>query len=184
MNLKGDISTFFRFLEVGVFETENEFSLQHELGIFLRTMIESPYKLQFGRSVNFFYPNEKGQKSEIDIVIYNPATEERYGIELNFPNKGQHVEQMFHLIKDIKFMEEVKKLGFTKTYAVTYVEDALYYRGSKTDGIYAYFRSNKPIHGVIQKHGGKKEESLQIENTYKVRWNSLGNGGKYYIVET
>lgn len=81
MNLKSDISTFFRFLEVGVFETENEFSLQHELGIFLRTMIESPYKLQFGRSVNFFILMRKDKK--VKLTSSSIIQQLRSAMELN-----------------------------------------------------------------------------------------------------
>lgn len=43
----------------------------------------------------------------MDIVIYNES--EKYAIELKYPQNGQYPEQMFSCVKDIKFMEELRK---------------------------------------------------------------------------
>ena len=50
-------------------EIYNEFSLQHELGIFLRNSLKN-YKVQFERNTKFFGITGT-TKHEIDIVIYN-----------------------------------------------------------------------------------------------------------------
>src|SRR5699024_7539647 len=112
------------------------FSLQHELGVFLRNKIPKPYKVEFERNLSFFVQETKCVKSELDIVIYHPDISDKYAIELKFPKNGQYPESMFNFIKDIKFMEEANQLVFTNTYAVTYVQDKLFYSGSKRDGIY------------------------------------------------
>lgn len=51
----------------------NEFSLQHELGIYLRNYLKDSYKIEFERNINFFFTDiDKSlfTKKEIDIVIY------------------------------------------------------------------------------------------------------------------
>ena len=97
----------------------NEFSLQHEIGIFLRQHLQN-HKVQFERNTKFF--NISGTiKKEIDIVVYNET--ERFAIELKYPLNGQYPEQMYSFVKDIKFMEEVKEKGFTQTYVVALVKD-------------------------------------------------------------
>lgn len=89
-------------------EVYNEFSLQHELGIFLRAKLTGN-KVQFERNVKFFGITGT-VKHEIDIVIYNEN--EKYAIELKYPLNGQYPEQMYSFVKDIKFMEQLKEAGF------------------------------------------------------------------------
>ena len=95
-------------------EIYNEFSLQHELGIFLRNSLKN-YKVQFERNKKFFGITGT-TKHEIDIVIYNDK--KRYAIELKYPLNGQYPEQMFSFVKDICFMEELKENGFDHTYCL------------------------------------------------------------------
>ncbi|WP_377887978.1 hypothetical protein [Alkalihalobacillus sp. R86527] len=182
MNIPKYIHEFFTLVENNEVDIYNEFSLQHELGIFLRNEIHSPFKVEFERNVRFFQPGAKCVKSEIDIVIYNQDASEKYAIELKFPKNGQYPESMFSFVKDIKFMEQTKELGFTQTFAVTYVEDSLFYKGAKTDGIYSYFRNGKQLHGEIMKPTGIKKDVCIIEGNYEVEWLSMANGSKYYVL--
>lgn len=51
----------------------NEFSLQHELGIYLREHLGENYKVQFERNAKKLWgklKNEDWQKTEIDIFVY------------------------------------------------------------------------------------------------------------------
>ncbi len=90
-------------------EIYNEFSLQHELGIFLRNTLNDDLKIQFERNVEFFFKSKNGfTKKEIDISIYNKDFLNKFSIELKFPRNGQYPEQMFNICKDIKFLEELK----------------------------------------------------------------------------
>ena len=132
----------------------NEFSLQHELGIFLRAKLTG-YKVQFERNTKYFGISGT-VKHEIDIVIYNEL--EKHAIELKYPLNGQYTEQMFSFVKDIKFMEELKEAGFDNTYCLTLVQDKNLYSGQRRDGIYSYFRSKDPVQGTICKPTGRKYE--------------------------
>ncbi|MBR3425033.1 MAG: hypothetical protein IKG79_03185, partial [Neisseriaceae bacterium] len=64
---------------------------------------------------------------------------EKYAIELKFPRNGQHPEQMYSFVKDIKFMEELqdkenlKELCFINTYVLTLVDDKLFYSKPNKD---------------------------------------------------
>ncbi|UOR12819.1 hypothetical protein [Halobacillus amylolyticus] len=177
MDFEKYIQMFFNKVENNAVEIYNEFSLQHELGLFLRNVIPKPMKVEFERNIGFFNNEAKCVKSEIDIVIYSSDKNEKYAIELKLPKNGQYPESMFNFIKDIQFMEQVKQMGFTNTYAVTYVQDKLYYSGSKIDGIYAYFRNHKALHGEVSKPTGQKDEILHIQGNYQIDWFNLGNGG-------
>ncbi len=79
---------FMYLVENESIEIYNEFSLQHELGIFLRERLTG-YKVQFERNTRFFGISGT-VKHEIDIVIYN--SNEKYAIELKFPVNSQYPE--------------------------------------------------------------------------------------------
>ena len=117
IDMKDLIPIFFDSIKSNNIEIYNEFSLQHELGIFLRNKI-SDFKIQFERNISFFYPTVKTIKREIDICIYDEGKTEKYAIELKFPRNGQYPEQMYKFVRYIKFMEELKNLGFTKTFCL------------------------------------------------------------------
>lgn len=159
-------------------EVYNEFSLQHELGIFLRAKLTGN-KVQFERNTKFFGITGT-VKHEIDIVIYNEN--EKYAIELKYPLNGQYPEQMYSFIKDIKFMEQLKEAGFDGAYCMTLVRDKNFYSGNKVDGVYSYFRNGNTIHGTIINPTGKKDESIDVHGEYQVEWKSINNW-KYYIVD-
>ena len=169
MNLKYLIEEFIDLVAVDKVEIYNEFSLQHELGIFLRENLKG-YKVQFERNTKYFGITGTPEH-EIDIVVYNDI--EKCAIELKYPLNGQYPEQMFSFVKDIKFMEELKKAGFDGTYCLTIVGDKRFYSGQKQDGIYAYFRGTTAVHGEIMKPTGKKDEMVPVEGKYRIRWTLL-----------
>ncbi|WP_394526939.1 hypothetical protein [Lacrimispora sp. JR3] len=173
---------FFGYMQESNIEIYNEFSLQHELGIFLRQQLPD-YKVQFERNVSFFCKNAKTIKKEIDIVIYNDKLKERYAIELKHPLNGQYPEQMYAFVKDIKFMEELKAQGFTQNFAIVLVNDRLFYTGSNNSGVYRYFREEKRVYGKIYKPTGvgKMEDYIILDGNYPICWLDLGIQ-KYYIV--
>ena len=143
--IKKLLHEFIGMVEEERVEIYNEFSLQHELGIFLRERLPD-YKVQFERNTKFF--GIFGTiKREIDIVVYND--DKRYAVELKYPVNGQYPEQMYSFIKDIIFMEQLKDNGFDATYCLTMVNDKNFYSGKKVDGIYAYFRGGDVLHATI-----------------------------------
>ena len=160
-------------------EIYNEFSLQHELGIFLRNQLPD-YKVQFERNAKFF--DITGTiKHEIDIVIHKDK--EKYAVELKYPVNGQYPEQMYSFVKDILFMEQLKDNGFDSTYSLTVVNDKNFYSGKKTGGIYTYFREGGVLQGTIDKPTGKKEENITLKRKYNIKWEGKTEHIKYYIVD-
>ena len=166
----------------GQIEIYNEFSLQHELGILLRSEFPSD-KVQFERNISYFFNSDKFIKKEIDIVVFSPDKSIlKYAIELKFPRNGQHPEQMFSFCKDILFTEQLKASGFQKTFLIIFADDRLFYSGN-ADGIYGYFRQNKQLHGTIQKPTGLKNETVELKGTYQVNWTVATGDLKYAIIE-
>ncbi len=182
MAIKQMIEGFLVELSKGEIEIYNEFSLQHELGIYLRNQLSSDYKVQFERNVSSFRISGTA-KSEIDIVVLNSKTNEKYAIELKFPLNGQYPEQMYSFVKDLKFMEELKEHGFTHTYSLVIVSDSLFYQGDKQTDIYKHFRKEQKIYGTIQKPTGQRNTSITINQTYPFEWISLAGRSKYYLIE-
>lgn len=176
------IRQFFAYMQASHLDIYNEFSLQHELGIFLRQEL-SEYKVQFERNVSFFYQRADTIKQEIDIVIYNDRLRERYAIELKHPLNGQYPEQMYAFVKDIRFMEQLRELGFTQTFAVTLVNHRAFYTGANNTGIYRYFRKDYRVGGTVRKPTGYSEgnDAITLSGEYPIRWINAGNR-KYYIV--
>jgi len=182
IKLKNLIESFWSYYKQNNIEIYNEFSLQHELGIYLRNNLPN-YKVQFERNIGYFYQSSKTVKKEIDIVIFSNDLKEKYAIELKCPKNGQYPEEMYSFIKDIKFMEQVKELGFNDTFVLILVEDHNFYSGKYTKGdIYSYFRGKEIIHGDIIKPTGSKNEKIEINGNYKIEWKNI-DSHKYYIVD-
>ena len=133
LELKAIVNGFFKFAETTGVEIYNEFSLQHEMGIYLRSALPN-YKVQFERNVSFFTTDNKTIKKEIDISIFDQSKKEKYAIELKFPLNGQHPEQMYSFAKDIKFMEELVERGFNRAACVVLVSDRPFYEGKSNNG--------------------------------------------------
>ncbi len=174
------IKGFFEHIKKEDIKIYNEASLQYELGCYFRFNFLN-LKVEFERNINHFNVSAKTIKKEIDLVVYDDK--KKYAIELKYPRNGQYPEQMFMFIKDIKFMEEVKELGFDKAFALVLVDDPLFYSGNVPQKIYEYFRVGKTIEKAIKKPTGKKDELIILKGTYTIKWNSLSNNSKYFLLE-
>jgi hypothetical protein len=137
----------------------NEYSLQHELGLFLKNNLSGNWKIFFEKSM---YNNKKIEskhqkdvwvKKEADLVVIKYAENneiEKYAIELKFCRgiNARTPENMFDFIKDIRFMEQVKyHKKFTNTYNLIIVDnrkyyDKEYYKRKKYSYIYDIFKVN------------------------------------------
>lgn len=190
INLKNMIDDFLKnFPKDDIY---NEFSLQHELGIYLRNRLKgTQYKVQFERNSRDFFEKDTEVKHEIDIVVISRDKKEKFAaIELKYPKNGRYPEEMFDFCKDICFMEEVRCGGFKHAYCLTYVEDHNYFdadrKGSLKTGIYAYFRANAllpPINqNIVNKPTGKPCKPLKFKGHYTIKWEPCGKG-KYYFLE-
>lgn len=193
MDLRKEINDFieeYRNVNNGIV-VYNEFSLQHELGFFLRSRLKwEGYKVEFERNVSFFGINERLTKHEIDISIYKKDASgnftEKYAIELKYPRNGQYPESMYSFVKDIKFMEELRENGFNGTAVLTFVDDRNFYSGRLRTGIYSYFRATTPISGVIEKPTGCREERrddhCDFSGSYNVNWQEINADLRYYTI--
>lgn len=144
----------------------NEFSLQHELGEFLKMKFKNDlnysefkdFKVQYERNVEDFFDgrnlnkDEKFIKSEMDIVIFKnfKRDSKKYAIELKFPANKTPSKRMPHFLEDVIFMENVKdELKFTRTYCLTLVPNnkngEAFRKGQPNDKehkFYKYFRGD------------------------------------------
>ena len=176
------VAPFISELRDGSIEIYNEFSLQHELGIFLRTRYPES-RVRFERNVGALFNSTTFVKREIDIVASCRATGAlQLALVLKFPRNGQHPEQMFSFCKDISFAEELRLAGFARTGFIVFAEDDLFWRGP-AEGIYSFFRSSRPLTGTITKPTGKKDQSVSIRGTYGIKWQDAMPGLRFAIVE-
>lgn len=164
-------------------EIYNEFSLQHEFGIFIRNA-QRDAKVQFERNVSYFF-NQTNHflKKEIDLAVFAPdKTALHYVIEFKYPRNGQYPEQMYSFCKDIAFLEQLKTAGFTKAFFVAFADDRLFYEGNG-DGIYGFFRKQQQLRGEIRKPTGNQGDSVTIAGTYTINWKPINGNLKYVVVE-
>lgn len=170
-------ATFERFskeIASGNVEIYNEFSLQHELGLFLRNEAPNSLKVQFERNVSYFgMEKEARQKRKIDIVVFSGQRDDLVAaLELKYPRNGQYPEQMFSFCKDIAFLESLVVSGFRQGIFVAFADDRLFYEG-RGEGIYPFFRSGRELHGTISKPTGNKRDDVAIRGKYKVEWKPI-----------
>lgn len=184
LNFPAHLERFFEKVASGEVEIYNEFSLQHELGLFLREALSPGYKVQYERPVSFFNLQRKlFEKKEIDIVVYSDDFREKYAIELKYPKNGQYPEQMFKACQDICFLEQLTRAGFTCGYFIIVADDPNFYRSRKpATGIYKYFRTQHPIQGVVEKPTGKRDHRFEIQGNHQIVWNKVaGNTHFAYL---
>ena len=181
MEIKQKILSFLEYVEKRNIEIYNEFSLQHELGIYLRSNLQS-CKVQFERNVGYFNLKKVDfEKKEIDVSIFSPSVKHA-AIELKYPRNGQVPETMFSFCKDILFLEQLIKAGFEKAYFLAVVEHSHFYAGNSA-GIYGLFRDGKVITGEIVKPTGSKDHNLNIAGEYTANWIPLFDKTKYCLTE-
>ena len=182
------IRMFIESVSKGEVEIYNEFSLQHELGLFLRTHLAA-CKVQFERNVSFFFGNKtQFPKRESDVSVYSGRQEElRFAIEVKYPRNGQYPEQMFAFCLDLAFVEQLKRAGFQETGVLILAEDPLFYQGpiynDSAKKIYGYFRGCHELHGVIGKPTGRKNSEVQLEGHYRVNWQPVLNSLRYTYID-
>ena len=180
---KALVAEFTRRFNDGDIEIYNEFSLQHEFGIFLREKNIAEL-VQFERNVSYFrFPRSSFTKKEIDVTCFDTfPTKLHLAVELKYPRAGQFPEQMFSFCKDIAFLEELHVAGFSHCLFLAVVDQRPFHSGS-ADGIYGYFRGGEPLHGKIVKPTGAKDQKVMIEGTYTIRWKELRDGRRYTWIE-
>lgn len=182
MQLDHQIEDFVKAVASGAVEIYNEFSLQHELGLFLRNQLHG-CKIQFERNVSHFKLKKSAlEKKEIDIAITSADTGERLSaIELKYPRNGQVPESMFSFCKDIAFLEQLVSSGFHSAYFLALADNPLFYTGN-CSGIYGHFRGGNPITGKISKPTGSKDKEISIIGSYTASWLPVSSNTKFCLI--
>lgn len=168
----------------------NEFSLQHELGIWLRERSHpSELKFQFERPASFFGVHGKLTKKEIDLACFALPLVPVMLMEFKFPRAGQVPIQMFKFCQDVAFVEELvlKEKRFPFGCALIAADDADFYRGSRHQAgtIYSCFRDGVAIKGTISKTTGKEEPPVVLQSEYQIEWQAVqGMSDLKYAVVT
>jgi len=176
------IKNFFELVGSESIEIYNEFSLQHELGAFLRNQLPE-LKVQFERNVSYFNLDKRNyEKKEIDLVIFSNPNNVKVVIELKYPRNGQVPESMFSFCKDIKFLEQLLSSGFKSAYFIAVADDKLFYSGAP-NGIYGLFRSEQEITGKIKKPTGAKNKEVNLFGSYKAVWQQIIGTTKYCLIK-
>ena len=182
MKLADHIHAFSEDIRRGSVEIYNEFSLQHELGFYLRTRLAG-CKVQFERNVSHFkLAKTDFVKREIDISVLSATGERLSAIELKYPRNGQVPESLYSFCKDIAFLEQLVLAGFRSAYFLAVADDKLFYSGA-SEGIYGLFRNGVPITGTISKPTGAKNTTVSILGSYTASWLPIAGNTKFCIVE-
>jgi len=181
--LKQLVGPFLSQIASGRTTIYNEFSLQHELGIYLRLAFPN-LLVQFERNVRSFFPNSSSfTKHEIDIsVLSSDSNELKWAIELKFPRNGQYPEQMFSFCRDILFAEQLKAAGFASAGVVIVADDPPFWSGNP-QGIYGYFRGGNVLHGLVTKPTGRKDAELNISGSYVTQWEDITKDLRAAVIE-
>ncbi|MDR0874419.1 MAG: hypothetical protein LBN27_13310 [Prevotellaceae bacterium] len=160
-------------------EATFQFMLMMELtSLFCKKQIMPEFNIEhYGLKVSDFV------KKEIDIVI-EQENNDNIAIELKMPMNGQVPEQMFSFIKDICFLEQLKKSGeFPNCFFIAVTNDKKFWEGREQNGIYQYFRDGKELTGNFEKPTGENKYPLTLKGKYKVEWKILNDDFKYFIIE-
>jgi len=186
--LAGHVHAFFAEVGPGRVEIYNEFSLQHEFGVFLRNHLKDDgVKVQFERPTRFFGITSKLTKKEIDLSCFATPEQPLAAVEFKFPRAGQVPIQMFKFCQDVAFVEElvIKERRFGCGLAVIAADDRDFYQGTRHQPgtIYSPFRDGTPIRGTIHKSTGTPEAPVTLQREYQIHWhNADGVPGLRYAL--
>ena len=182
MKLNEQIASFAKAVGDGAIEIYNEFSLQHELGLHLRSQLNG-CKVQFERNVSHFkLAKSDFEKKEIDIAVTSSSGQRLSAVELKYPRNGQVPESMYGFCKDIAFLEQLVAAGFQSAYFLAVADHKHFYSGA-SEGIYGMFRSGVPISGTISKPTGAKNTSVTITGSYTASWLPVSGSTKFCLVQ-
>jgi hypothetical protein len=147
------------------------------------------------RSTEKYTSNIKDlKKRRIDIVLEDANKQSLTAIELKMPMNGQAPLQMFSFVKDIYFLEQLKRATlnsskkFDSCFFIAITNDVKFWEGDENDDpIYSFFRGNKKLKGTINCPVGKDKKIINIplHSAYDILWQDITKaaGFKYLILE-
>ncbi|MFC2024497.1 hypothetical protein ACFLTJ_02835 [Chloroflexota bacterium] len=175
------------------FALYNEAGLQHEVAWFLRKQFEgTKYHVQLERNVDDIVNPIKISgciKREMDIFVYEKYGDEKYCIELKFPNKGAFPRRMYQTFEDVAFLEQLRFKGDFKGVALLFITSLNgFINGSSSKGIYQYFREKncicQPDYSSMQEFlkDKKKFKPLDIKGQYRFEWLRFREQYHYFMI--
>ena len=157
----------------------NEISLQLELAIYLREKLGKKYRVDLERNIYDFKDkngnsifSKKLIKKEVDIIIRpnknDYSINEMAAIELKYPRNGAYKKRMSQFNDDMKFLGQLKNIGFRKTFAFVLVEQESFYKlkGENNKEPYKKFRTVKMI---------DNKKVIYVDNDCEIKWKYLDN---------
>lgn len=171
------------------YKTENvdfygEAELQMKLGWHFMNVLPE-YQVQAERPISTYGINEKLNKKEIDLVLIDKDSNDKYVIELksHFYRQGAYNKRIHFTLKDIQFLEGLKETNvFKKVIAICFSESHHYYK--IPDGSNAQYNDFRRNHRVKKgRYTLTNQDDVNIKNDYNINWISLKDNMKYYVLE-
>ena len=182
--MKVFLEEFFQRVVVDEVDLYNEAIFQHELGFFLRNKLLG-WKIHLERNITYLgLSKAEFTKKEIDLLLESPEGR-KVVIELKAPidQKLARPVTVFHWIEDLKFLEQLKEVGF-EVYSIFLTNEKGYFSsGGNTGPLLRDFRRGV-IAGSYDKHNKtiQKQKSITLKNQYQFEWSNLSEGLKYFII--
>ena len=182
----------------------NEFSLQHELGLYLLKKLGEEYEVFFEKNIKNFLTEKQlitfeeeykkstedihcesiiKEKREVDLIIIkkeNDIITKKYAIELKFPINGQYPNQMKAFLCDMHFMKNLKiAWDNSNTYCLTLVNDHNFYQESGFEDRNKENKENYKNYVYFRNISNKSnliaEDTNYFIKNIHIQWNFLKN---------
>ena len=176
------VEEFTRRIADGSIEIDKEASVQRGLATFLKEKLPD-CRIQRECNVYSFFPNEmQFVKTMVDIALFNAPETERFAVEIKFPTNGAYPMYMFQCFKDVRFLEQLKDVGFTGCFFLLIASDSNFWRNGGDSGtIYEKFRKEKKMYGDAKDVGDNPEE-VCLEGEYRLGWMTIKDSLRYCLI--
>lgn len=193
MDLQLLIEDFFEYVNQKKIEIYNEFALQFELAIFLRTKINEKLEVQLERNISFLgLSKDKFLKREIDILIFKDPTvlQDVYALELKaiVNQKIARPRNVFSWIEDLRFLEQLKAAGVGQCSSIFVTDNKKLMQipeGKNEPKLRMLpdFRKKK-VEGTYNTHKNDsvKNKTVTLEREYTFDWVDYNNHQKYFSI--
>jgi len=198
LELKPILEKFFKDPIIDFSKINNEASLQLEIAIYLRKILQDS-KVSLEIPVNTLVEKDPKNlqkkdycKKEIDIVVEHKGVQTV--LELKFVRKSAGFPMpIYHAIEDVKFCEQILQHTKTKHFITIFLTDhncVIKSRKKNIKHIYKMFNDENPIIESFKPENKdtithmKKLKPIELDNDYPIIWKYLHDkmDFKYYIL--
>lgn len=182
--IEKEIHNFFDKYKVDDVDFYGEAELQMNLGWHFMKYLPR-YRIEAERPISAYGINEKFNKKEIDLVLIDTETDDKYVIELkcHFDRQRAYNKRIHFTLKDIEFLENLKDSNaFKKVISVCFTNSHYYYEipdgsNAQYNDFRRYHRINKGSYPYVN------ECDVNIKKDYKINWIKLKDKMRYYVLE-